>query len=432
MIKIILVLLAVAVVLGSILLHCKEKGFALAVAMALLAFGGDILSEVVADYVKPLFYDSASSVTERQPEQAAPDNGLEYTTDANAGTVPQPEAVPAPQPAPQPAPEPENTPAPAPEPAPEPLPQPEPEPVPQPEPQPEPEPADPLSGLTDISGMTAVSGSVVEKDQVNQYRYTAPISGTYRFETDLGFNNISLKVSNAYGTRLGGGSGSDGTALDLEAGKTYILSIEYRKPLDYTVQIYVPNPVADITGQTSFSGSLTYYDQKDRYTYTAPVSGIYRFDSGRGFGALSIQVLNEQGGKTASGSASTTAELEAGRTYTLVLEESGYFFDYTIQINIPNPPTDISAQWGASGTLVYMGQEDRYFFAAPMDGTYEFSTGISYGGPTMKILDESKNNAGRGRGSISVSLKGGTVYTLTVYQEYQTLPLDYAISITQQ
>ncbi|MBM6872031.1 hypothetical protein, partial [Pseudoflavonifractor phocaeensis] len=68
--------------------------------------------------------------------------------------------------------------------------------------------------------------------------------------------------------------------IELEAGKTYILSIEYSNgPCDYTVSIGVPNPVEDATGSTQISGSLTYKGQEDRYQYTAPTSGIYRFST---------------------------------------------------------------------------------------------------------------------------------------------------------
>ena len=66
--------------------------------------------------------------------------------------------------------------------------------------------------------------------------------------------------------------------IDLTAGETYILSIEYRNaPCEYTLNIGIPMEPEAITENDFIYGSITYRDQKDRYLYIAPYTGIYYF-----------------------------------------------------------------------------------------------------------------------------------------------------------
>lgn len=126
-VKGILILLAVVVIIGGVLMQSKEKGVALAIVLVLLSFAGDVLSEVTADMIKPLFFGAESTAEEgeRRPDS---------TSAVQAETV----LSPAPQPEPEPAPETPS--APVTEPAGDPEPAPAPETSPEPEAPPAPEP----------------------------------------------------------------------------------------------------------------------------------------------------------------------------------------------------------------------------------------------------------------------------------------------------
>ena len=155
-VKGILILLAVVVIIGGVLMQSKEKGVALAIVLVLLTFTGDVLSEVAADMIKPLFFGAESTAEEGERR---PDN----TSAVQAETVLSP--------APEPEPAPETPSAPVTEPAGDPEPAPAPETSPEPEAPPAPEPpADPLSGLSDVSGLSSFSGRLTGKEQVDQYR----------------------------------------------------------------------------------------------------------------------------------------------------------------------------------------------------------------------------------------------------------------------
>ncbi len=424
---IIVVLIAAVVILISAFMEHKEKGIALAVALAVLFFAKDVFAEVAADMIKPLIFGETKTEEAISPE-ARPDSGAAAAPDGAEYTAEGGTSAPAPS-APQQTPEASPSPAPAPAPEPTPAPAPAPEPEPAPAPAPEPEPPDLLSGLADISGQTSVSGNVIQDGDVDEYRYTAAVSGLYRFDSGLNYGAIDMWLGNEYGGKISSGYGYSMNA-ELEAGKTYILKVEYtRNPLDYTIQIGVPNPVTDITGQPSVSGSFTYGGQKNVYTYTAALSGVHLFDSGKMFGALDMDVCNAQGERISVGSVSAQARLEAGKTYTLVVKEHSNLIDYTIQIYTPQPLYVITGVSEASGTLTYICQEDQYMYTAPADGTYTFK---SESGVKYKLTDADSKNVKTDYKNMTVSLAGGVSYILNVYQEYNSLPLNYTVTISME
>ena len=195
-------------------------------------------------------------------------------------------------------------------------------PAPAPSPAPAPEESDPLSQLEDISGQTSVSGSVLEKGRKDQYLYTPSVDGIYLFETGLSFNNaVWVEVDYLHGGKVQ--RNTSRVSVDLTAGKTYILTVEYvSTPQDYTVEI-------------SVSGQLTYYSQRNRYLYTAPADGTYQLGTGLGFNAgIWIEVGDEKGRMIKRMVPTLTIDLTGGRTYTVSVYtgRADYTRDYTLQI----------------------------------------------------------------------------------------------------
>lgn len=299
---------------------------------------------------------------------------------------------------------------------------------------PEPEPTDPLSLLEDISSQTSVSGSVVEKGQVNQYLYMAPTDGHYLFDTGLSWNErVWMEITNEYGGRIARNTSS--LSVDLNAGTVYILRVEYdSSPRDYTVRIGIPKAVSDITGQTSVSGSVTYRGQVDQYLYTAPLDGTYLFDTGLGWNeTVWVEISNEYGGQISRNTSSVLADLTGGTTYILRVEYASSPQNYTVQIGIPKPVSDITGLEYVTGGLTYRGQKDRYLYTAPVDGSYLFDTGLGFnGGVYLEIGDENGTRINRHMPTLTVDLKGGTTYMLSVYRENNSTPCDYTVSIEIQ
>lgn len=101
--------------------------------------------------------------------------------------------------------------------------------------------------MLDITGKTTLSGRITYESQIDQYKYTAPVSGTYRFDTDLSAGcSVTVQIDGKNGNFIKNGTNS--LTIDLEDGQTYILSIEHYDGIcDYTVSIGVPAETIDIT-----------------------------------------------------------------------------------------------------------------------------------------------------------------------------------------
>ena len=167
--------------------------------------------------------------------------------------------------------------------------------------------------IHNITGSSTVSGSITYCDQKDRYLYTASISGTYRFDTVLSSGG-EVRV------RLGGKNGknidynTNGLTIDLTAGETYILSIEYRNaPCEYTLNIGIPMEPEAITENDFIYGSITYRDQKDRYLYIAPYTGIYYFNTEVSNDAdVRVRVSGENGKTLNSNTNGVRIEMEEG------------------------------------------------------------------------------------------------------------------------
>lgn len=256
--------------------------------------------------------------------------------------------------------------------------------------------------------------------------YTAPITGQYRFDfngNDVNSNyrfyiyadNNETKASNYYQDK--------GKTVELKEGETYAIIVkQFSGYLDYTINIGVPNAIVNIESN-SFSGNLAYTGQLDRYTYTAPTTGKYRFDFVSdnvqndyrfyAYAADNTLLASEyytRGGKT--------IDLIAGETYRIEIKQSSGIEKYTINIGIPNIISNIEGN-SITGNLTYKDQEDRYTYTAPTTGNYTFNFETNDASTDYRFYIFSSNNAQivskyYSNKKASVQLEAGQVYTIKI------------------
>ena len=283
--------------------------------------------------------------------------------------------------------------------------------------------------MLDITGKTTLSGRIAYESQKDQYKYTAPVNGTYRFDTDLSAgSSVTVQIDGENGNYIKNGRNS--LTIDLEAGQTYILSIEHYDGIcDYTVSIGVPIEIEDITNQTTIVGKITYKDQKNKYLYTAPTTGTYRFDTDLSAGSsVTVQIDGENGNYIKNGRNSLTIDLEAGQTYILSIEHYDGICDYTVSIGVPIEIEDITNQTTIVGKITYKDQKNKYLYTAPTTGTYRFDTDLSAGSSvTVQIDGENGNYIKNGRNSLTIDLEARQTYILSI-EHYDGI-CDYTINI---
>ena len=297
------------------------------------------------------------------------------------------------------------------------------------------------NNISTVDG-TTIAGKITYTNQKNEYLYTAPMSGRYRFDFSISdvqcdytfgiyaSNNEELALSNC---------SSGGRTIDLVEGETYTIAVEQESGFfDYSISIGVPNAEQSIDGN-SFSGSITYTDQFDRYVYTAPVNGVYRFD----FISDNAQCdyifylyasNNEELASTYYSNAGQTVELVAGQTYRIEVEQESGFENYTINIGVPNNIVNVEGDV-ITGDITYTNQENVYKYIPPVSGEYTFSFGTNnvdadYEFNIDSPINENIVSTYCSRESETVQLEEGQEYTITVKQS--TDFASYQINIITQ
>ena len=271
-------------------------------------------------------------------------------------------------------------------------------------------------------------GSIVYTGQEDRYIYTAPITGTYRFDfiSDNTGNNYRFKMyasdktekANTYYSK-------NGATVNLVQGEQYTIYVEqYSGFLNYTINIGIPNEIQVINGN-SFSGNLIYIGKIDQYTYIAPITGTYRFDfisdnTGNNYRFKMYASDKTEKANTYYSKNGATVDLVQGEQYTIYVEQYSGFLNYTISIGIPNEIQTINGN-NFSGSLLYTDQVDRFMYTAPITGTYRFDFSSDNTNSNyifrMYALDKSeKADTYYSKNGVTVNLVEGEMYTIEVVQ----------------
>lgn len=283
--------------------------------------------------------------------------------------------------------------------------------------------------IEDITGVVEITGRIVEEDQEISYRYVPQVGGTYHFYTDSSAGvDVWIEIGGENGAVIE--SGRNKMTVNLESEKIYVVKIEYLNGLcDYMLKIGVPKEREEITGKTSFAGTITYENQVDQYFYTAPVSGIYHFYTNRSAGGdVWIKLNGENGNFIDSGRNQLTMDLEKGKSYRVSVEEMNGYCDYQAEIGVPIEIVDITGAVGVEGRIFYQGQKDQYLYTPSIRGLYHFGTELSSGGEVrIRISGENGKSIDDNRDELTIELEAGKTYMLGV--EYTNAFCDYCVEI---
>jgi len=251
----------------------------------------------------------------------------------------------------------EIIPTPTPMPTPAPTPTPTPPPTSNPTPAPTAPPTDPPA--QEVTG-NKITGSLTFSGEKHTHTYTASISGTYHFAIQ-NESNISVKIVRDDGRDMGTNMRNswyyqNNFNADLEAGRKYSFEVtkwdNFTGTNTYSITITVPDPTVDVSGKSSFSGSLRFIGEKDTYSYTPTISGTYNFTI-QNESNINVKIVRDDGRDMGTNMRNSwyyqnnfTADLEAGQQYSFKVEKWDDFTGintYTITITAPQGSVDVSA-----------------------------------------------------------------------------------------
>jgi len=284
------------------------------------------------------------------------------------------------------------------------------------------------------------AGNVAYEEQVDEYSFTAPYDGRYRADISGLQNgvNVELYVYDDTGSTIGSDTycvNEEGvTVKDLAAGHVYIVRVKQDSGFSgYTLSVGLQKPVIDITGYTTVTDSVEYTDQRNVYSFTAPIDGRYRFElSGMQNGTdVELYMFNHLDETIASDTycvndeGITVKDLKGGETYQIQVRQDSGFSSYTMYIGYQKGTVDISDLSSVKDSIEYTDQRNVYLFTVPRDGRYRFELSGLQNGTDVELY--MFNNLGETTASdtyctneegITVKdLKAGEVYELQIRQD---------------
>lgn len=276
----------------------------------------------------------------------------------------------------------------------------------------------------DISATTTVYDQVTFEDQKNDYTFTAPVTGRYHFElseykSGVGFRMMMWdKFANNFMD-----SWTESATVDLDAGETYNFQIRQEEGFgSYVLSVGFQKETIDITGVTAVYDSIEYTDQKNVYTFTAPVTGRYHFElseykNGVGFRMMMWDKLEYNIMDSWNGSA--TVDLDAGEAYSLQIRQDKSAYSYKLSIGSQKKYVDITGYDIVTDAITFKDQKNVYFFTPSEAGEYTFSLTDYNANCSFKLMawdDYEKNIMDTYSGKGTLSLEGGITYEIQVRQ----------------
>ncbi len=283
----------------------------------------------------------------------------------------------------------------------------------------------PQKPTVDLSAVTTVFDQTIFTDQKNVYSFTAPISGKYHFELSEVMNGVGFrmmmwdKLENNIMDAWGGSA-----SVNLEAGETYEFQIRQDDEFgSYKLSIGFQKATVDLTGVTVAYDSIQFTDQKNIYTFTAPVSGKYHFElsevmNGVGFRMMMWDKLENNIMDAWGGSASVN--LEAGETYEFQIRQDDEFGSYKLSIGSQKEPADITGYDIITDSITFEDQKNIYRFTPETSGKYTFTLTNYDGTCSFRLMawDNYENDImDTYSESGSVNLESGITYEIQVRQD---------------
>ena len=202
--------------------------------------------------------------------------------------------------------------------------------------------------VIDVTSFKEVRDSIQYKEQYNSYTFTPSVDGLYRFDLNnmqSDFHaNIYLydRLGYTVSSQLYCSNNNGITGTDLKAGEEYSIVVKYASGFgDYSLVIGRQNPTVDISGLAEISDRITFKEQKNIYSFTAPSDGecLFKITEMKSDVHVGLYVYDRLGyevvsrGYCSNNYGVTLSGMNPGETYKVVVIYKSGFGDYTLTIN---------------------------------------------------------------------------------------------------
>lgn len=231
------------------------------------------------------------------------------------------------------------------------------------------------SGNADSVEFLRYNGTIYSIGQEDSYSFVAPFDGVYRVDlTGMIYGtsvNLYLYDELGYTIRTNTYCINDTglTGFELKAGKTYYVKVKQDEGTpSYQLSIGMQKATVDLTGFTEYNDSIEYIDQCNRYTFSAPCDGLYRFDMTgiKNETDFNFYVIDSLGKpiKTDTycynGHGITVNDLKQGEQYEIQVVQDDGFSSYTLSIGYQMNTVDIDGYSSVRDSVYYTDQRNVY------------------------------------------------------------------------
>lgn len=280
---------------------------------------------------------------------------------------------------------------------------------------------------------------VVYQGTAREYHIKADNPGIYRFTANerTANYNIYLNVYDMNGNRVLN-STNEGSCF-LESGGTYRIVAETdSESCSFRLDINRPNEVKTLSMETPvINDSITYIDQCNVYTFSAPISGRYRvdcFDRTDGYN-LQIEVYNSNNDRVFNETNGGYLDMEQGVVYSVNVRYSTGFCNYNLKISIPNAPREIAVQETIiEDSFTFANQINIYNYTAPISGRYRFETKNRTNGYNvhLRIYDANDNRIVRETNDGTVDMEKGVKYRIEIEHDTELCSYNLVIGVPHE
>ena len=184
----------------------------------------------------------------------------------------------------------------------------------------------------DITAKGAASGTIISKDQILEFYYTAPKDGTYQVSFAVP-GGCYVDIYNSKNELLE--SAANLSVVNLKAGEKNLVQIlDFKEVGNYSLKVIAPGLPIDITAAGGASGSNISKEQVIEFLYTAPEGGYYKISSSSP--GSDVSVYDANGTYLDSNSNSVSIALKKGAQYKITLSDFDIVGHYVLTVTLPN------------------------------------------------------------------------------------------------
>lgn len=299
---------------------------------------------------------------------------------------------------------------------------------------------------TNITAYTAVTDSMVFENQRNYYTFTPAIDGRYCFSLSNTKADVrtSVTVYDSLEKNIGSNSyfRNEGTlALTLEGGETYTICMAQSDGLgNYTLNIGKQTPTVDISAYSAVTDRITFYNQKNNYTFKTGDEGYYTFyltNTNAGL-RTSITVYDSLEKNVGSNSyfrneSVLTLHLDGNATYTIRMAHSDDIGNYTLNIGRQKTTVAVTDGNTVKDSLEFSGQRNVYRYTPKTSGSHTVTmSGMGTNRVQVIVkdsLDATVTSSSYVRDNSEVKFNATAGATYTVYVVYSSDVGNYTMTV---